>query len=212
MCDMRACIGDLRRRRTLYRKSKNWRKNMIRLRQDCLVFKNTDGTGVPASAHEFAVEIIGEAVGMLDEEVVKNAAHAVLHYFKEELHRTSVTIGEFTGALEDTLRKLGYNIDAAQPKKKGPQIITSNLQEIVGQIGAGYELLFFSRLRDEVRSGLGKSPELLRFRGLRDCVKHLAGAKRWNTRCQALSEQIVDYLRTCLHAEKEQRSCSLLVF
>jgi hypothetical protein len=185
---------------------------MILLRHDCLVFKNTDGSGVPASAHEFAVEIIGEAVGMLDEEVVKNAAHAVLHYFKDELHRTSVTIGEFTGALEETLRKLGYNIDAALPKKKTPNIVTSNLQEIADQIGVGYELLFFSRLRDEVRTGLGQSAEMLRFRGLRDCVKHLAGAKRWNTRCQALSEQIVDYLRTCLHAEKEQGSCSLLVF
>ena len=185
---------------------------MILLRHDCLVFKNKDGTGAPASAHEFAVEIIGEAVGMLDEEVVKNAAHAVLHYFKDELQRTSVTIGEFTGALEETLRKLGYKIDAALPKKQNPNVITANLQDIAHQIGEGYELLFFSRLRDEVRSGLGKSPEMLHFRGLRDCVKQLAGAKRWNVRCQALSEQIVEYLRTCFQAEKEQGSCSLLVF
>jgi hypothetical protein len=185
---------------------------MILLRPDCLVFKKANGEGVPNGAKEFAVELIGEALGMLDEEVVKNAAEAVLHYFREELGRTSVTIGEFSTALEETLRKLGYSIKSAQPKTMDPGVLTTDLREIASQSGIGYELLFFSRLRDEFRNGLGKSPQVLRFLGLRHCVKHLLGAKKWNVRCQALSDQIVDYLRTCMEAEKEQASCSLLVF
>lgn len=185
---------------------------MILLRRDCLVFKQADGQSIPGSAKEFAVELIGEALGMLDEEVVKNAAQAVLHYFREELGRTSITIGEFSTALEETLRKLGYNIKSAQPKPLDSSVLTTDLREIASQSGIGYELMFFSRLRDELRVGLEKSPQVLRFFGLRHCVKHLLGAKKWNLRCQVLSDQIVDYLRTCLEAEKEQASCSLLVF
>jgi hypothetical protein len=187
---------------------------MILLRQDCLVFKKANGEGVPGSAKEFAVDVIGEALGMLDEEVVKNAAEAVLHYFKEELGRNSITIGEFSTALEETLRKLGYDIKSAKAKSasKDPGVLTRDLREIASQSGIGYELLFFSLLRDEVRDGLGRSPQILRFLGLRKCVKHLLGVKKWNGRCQTLSDQIVEYLRTCMEAEKEQASCSLLVF
>lgn len=185
---------------------------MILLRRDCLVFKKPDGEGEPSPAKEFAVELIGEALGLLDEEVVQNAAQAVLHYFREELGRTNITIGEFSTALEETLRKLGYNIQAAQPKTTAPGVLTTDLSQLASQSGIGYELVFFSRLRDELRSGLGKSPQVLRFLGLRHCVKQLLGVKRWNVRCQTLSDQIVDYLRTCLEAEKEQASCSLLVF
>jgi len=52
---------------------------------------------------------------------------------------------------------------------------------------------------------------VLRFRGLRDCVKRLAGAKRWSARCNDLNDQIVEYLRTCLSAEPKGSSCALMV-
>ena len=154
---------------------------MIRLRQDCLVFKNTDGSGVPASAHEFAVEIIGEAVGLLDEEVVKNAAHAVLHYFKEELHRTERDNRRVYGRIgrDAAQARLQYRLRAA--KKEGA---ANHYFQSPGHRGSDRSRLraaVFSRLRDRVRSGLGKSPVMLRFRGLRDCVKHLARARKDGT-------------------------------
>ena len=52
---------------------------------------------------------------------------------------------------------------------------------------------------------------MMRFRGLRGCVKQLSGAKRWSNRCEKLSEQIVEYLRGCLTAEPEQKECALVV-
>jgi len=51
----------------------------------------------------------------------------------------------------------------------------------------------------------------VRFRGLRGCVKQLAGAQRWSARCETMQEQIVEYLRGCLTAEPEQKDCALLV-
>src|ERR1041384_1215785 len=96
---MPASTGGSRRPRILFRKSKKWSDHMILLRRDCLVFKKPDGESIPAAAQEFAVELIGEALGLLDEEVVKNAAQAVLHYFREELGQTTITVGEFSAAL-----------------------------------------------------------------------------------------------------------------
>jgi hypothetical protein len=66
-------------------------------------------------------------------------------------------------------------------------------------------------LRDELRFQLDQSPQLVRFNGLRGCVKQLAGTRRWTRRCQSLSDQIVDYLRHCLSNESNANRCSLLV-
>jgi hypothetical protein len=87
----------------------------------------------------------------------------------------------------------------------------SDLQKLASDSGDAFELTFFPRLRDEVRAGLQKSPQLLRFRGLRNCVMQLAGARRWSARCQDLQEQILAFLRNCLNAEPHPESCTLVV-
>ena len=58
---------------------------MILLRHDCLVFKSPGGEAFPYSAEEVTLEIIGDAIDLLDEQTIKQASEAVLHYFKTEL-------------------------------------------------------------------------------------------------------------------------------
>jgi hypothetical protein len=62
-------------------------------------------------------------------------------------------------------------------------------------------------LHHQILQGL----KVLRFRRLRDCVKQLAGARRWSPRCQGLKEQIVSYMRQCLIAESNPVEFSLIV-
>ena len=191
---------------------------MILLRPDCLVFETANGEHIPAPIEQVTVELLGEAVAQLDEHIVQNAAAAVLHYFKTDLGQDSVSVGEFTVALEQTLRSLGLEVKATgnAPEKAAadpvcPRLAEADLKQLAGESGEGFELIFFSRLRDEVRRQLGQSPPVLRFRGLHDCVMQLAGAKRWTGRCQGLNDQIVDYLRTCLGAETGGGDCALVV-
>ncbi|MBK7997351.1 MAG: hypothetical protein IPK15_01115 [Verrucomicrobia bacterium] len=87
----------------------------------------------------------------------------------------------------------------------------ADLRLLAGESDLGGELVFFPRLRDAIRRELDGSPTILRFSGLRECVKQLTGAKRWSTHCQTLNDQIVDYLRTCLGAERSGASCALVV-
>ena len=184
---------------------------MILLRPDCLVFKTNQGEQIPCSVEEVTVELLGDPGGALDKDLIKNAAEAVLHYFKTELGQTTVSVGEFSLALEQALRSLGLEAKATGAEAVAPRVIEADLRLLARESGRGFELLFFPRLRDELRLKLDESPQLLRFSGLRDCVKQLTGARRWSGRCQNLTDQIVEYLRICLSAERGARSCALVV-
>jgi hypothetical protein len=190
---------------------------MIQLKTDCLIFNTHDGEQIPCSAEWVTLELMGEGAEMIDPEVVHNASAAVLHYFKHELQRQSVSVGEFAIALEKVLRSFGLSVYADhqfEPKFKPepPRVLETNLIELASQASCeGFELLFFPHLRQELKRQLDQSPNVLRFHGLRGCVKQLAGADRWNRRCQSLHDQIVDYLRSCWETEPARRSCALMV-
>jgi len=188
---------------------------MIQLKSDCLIFQTSDGDQIPCSAEWITLELMGEGVAWVDPVIVHNASAAVLHYFKHELSRDFVSVGEFAVALEKVLRGFGlsvyadYDADIAPTRKT--HVLESNLQELASSAGKGFELLFFPHLREEVKNKLGQSPHVLRFHGLRGCVKQLAGSERWNRRCQNLNDQIVDYLRSCWETERASQSCALVV-
>jgi hypothetical protein len=184
---------------------------MISLSSECLLFKLTNGESVPCSAEMISVEIVGNTDHLLDPEVLSHAAASVFHYFKKELERESVTVGEFALALEKVLRDLGFTIRAGALESRSREILEADLGLIARESADSLELFFFPRLRNELRTQLRQSPRVLRFRGLRGCVKQLAGAQRWSARCEQMQEQVVSYLRGCLTAEPEQKDCALVV-
>ena len=62
---------------------------MIQLNQDALVFQMPGGDSIPCSAEMVTVQLIGDSNDGLDPEVIRNAAQAVLHYFKKRTRQTS---------------------------------------------------------------------------------------------------------------------------
>ena len=185
---------------------------MIALQSDCLLFQLTNGESVPCSAEMISVELVSGGDGPFDPEVLRHAAASVFHYFKNELCRETVTVGEFAGALEKVMRDLGFAIRATSTRApESQEVVETDLDLMARESGDSLELFFFPRLRDELRAQLRQSPRVLRFRGLRGCVKQLAGARRWSARCEQLQDQIVEYLRQCLTAEPELTDCALVV-
>ena len=184
---------------------------MIQLHSDCLVFKSETGQAIPCSAELVTIELIGEAARLLDPDLLRNAAAAVLHYFKEELGRSTVSMSEFSQALEHILRTFGLMVDFPDITRKTPRISDLDLRKLAFESGKGFELFFFPRLRDELRKSLQESPGVVRFQGLRSCVKQLIGAHRWSPRCEKLSDQIVAFLRLCWSSEVATAGCSLVV-
>jgi hypothetical protein len=183
---------------------------MIALQSGHLIFQLTNGESIPCSVEMISIEIAGNSEGILDAETLRHAAASVFHYFKVELEREMVTVGEFAQALEKALHGLGLSLYADQSAPTNDQR-EADLGDLAREATEGLELFFFPRLRDELRSQLRHAPRVLRFRGLRGCVKRLAGAQRWSPRCDQMQEQIVGYLRQCLVAEQEQKECALVV-
>jgi len=197
---------------------------MIQLSNDCLVFQLSDGQAIPCSVERFTLELVGDNAGLIDPDVIRNAAQGVLHYFREELGRTWVTLGEFTEALERVLRSFGLNVvasPAAQgetPSDSSPtepagdsQLQGADLGLLTSTTGDACELIFFNHLRSTVRQQLETNTGCVCFRGLRRCAKSMVGAQRWCRRSARMSDQIVAFLRECLNAEAAGRDCALVV-
>jgi len=179
--------------------------------RDDFVFQTPDGEYLSAGDVTISVELEGDAASLFDPEFIQDAAAGVLHYFRTELGRKFITVAEFSLALEKTLRGFKLGDSAPDAYDVAPRIIRSDLRKLAVESGHGCELLFFPRLREELREQLRHSPQTLCFQGLRQSVKQLAGARRWTARCQELHDQIVDYLRSCLSQEGGGTSCALVV-
>ena len=184
---------------------------MIALASNCLVFQMATGENVPYSVEMVSVELAGASAELLDPELVEHAACAVFHYFKHELGRQTVSAGEFAGALQKVLRGFASPAQSSTQTHARLTAHESDLSRLAHESGQGCELFFFPRLRAELRQQLQQAPRVLRFHGLRGCVKQLVGARRWSLRCQTLQEQIVAYLRECLSAESGQAEFALVV-
>jgi hypothetical protein len=187
---------------------------MIQLHPDCLMFQTSAGECIPCSAEVVTIELVGDST--LDPQVVREAAAAVVYYFRQELGRENVSIEEFSNALQKILCRLGYKVTAPEGAGNfdGPdefdEFAISDLPQLATLSGKGCELFFFQRLRSELRNHLQTTPRVIRFQGLRSCVKQLAGRRRWCPRCQTLNDQIVDYLRVCFTSE-QANDCNMVV-
>jgi hypothetical protein len=185
---------------------------MIALASDFLIFRTVSGDSVPFSAEMISVEFMGDSAELFDAEFVRDAAHAVFHYFQSDLGRQTVSVGEFAEALEKVLR--GFSPAARLPTPQASALSSesgSDLNRLAREFGPGSELFFFPSLRNELRRQLSQSPRVLRFHGLRDCVKELIGTRRWTPRCRRLAERIVEYLQQCVGAEDRQANLALVV-
>jgi len=184
---------------------------MIALSSDCLLITTSDGESIPYCADMLTVAVSGESGRLFDEEFVLNAANAVFHYFKHELGMQKVAQVEFAEALERVLRGFAAVKKGFADEKVEQRVVESDLWQLARESGEGRELVFFPRLRAQLRGQLLQTPRVLRFRGLRGCVKHLVGTRRWSGRCQTLEGQIVAYLQECLSAETRAGELALVV-
>jgi len=184
---------------------------MILMADKFLFFKLPSGEAVPFSAEMISVELADGAGQPFEQDFVEHAAASVFHYFKNDLGRKTVSVAEFASAFETVLNDLGLKLDCGQIEAVQEEPTHKDLQLLACHAGAACELAFFPCLRTAVRAQIQLTPRLVRFHGVRGCVKRLLGAERWSPRCDNLRDQIVEFLRRTLHKEVAGDSCALLV-
>lgn len=184
---------------------------MILLNDKFLIFDLPSGESVPFSAEMIQVELADGQGSPVAQDVVEHAAASVFHYFKHDLGRKSVSVAEFASAFESALNGLGLKLDSGRIAELRDDAANKDLLLLAHHAGGACELAFFPRLRSAVHAQFQTTPRVVRFRGLRDCVKSLVGAERWSPRCDRMRDQIVEFLRGTLRKELCGQSCALVV-
>ena len=108
------------------------------------------------------------------------------------------------------LQGFGFDVVFDEAPRVDLRVEQTDLRQLADKTSEGFELFFFQQLRNEVQANLRRSPNVIQFSGLRDCVKRIVGAERWCSRCRRMHGQIVSFLRTCLDQDS-QKDCSLLI-
>ncbi len=191
---------------------------MIQLHEDCLLVEQPGGGFIPWSASQLTLEFVGGASETLNEEVMKQVAAGVLHYFKDELGRMTITVSEFADAIARALNGMGYTAEVAEVSsstKEGGASTSkagiSDLRELAFAAAKFGELDFFKRLRNRLQEQMENPPQRVEFLGLRGCVKMLTGRKKWCPTCTQLEVEIVDALRAWYEQNPKASTTALLV-
>ncbi len=184
---------------------------MIQLADNFLFFKLPSGESVPFSAEMISVKLADNDGKTFEQDFVEHAAASVFHYFKNDLGRKTVSVAEFASAFESVLNGLGLQLDSGRVAELREEAATKDLQLLAFHAGNACELAFFPRLRLAVHAQFQLTPRLVRFHGLRGCVKRLLGAERWSPRCDRLRDHIVEFLRRTVHQETSGNACALVV-
>jgi hypothetical protein len=199
---------------------------MIALRDEFLLVAQEGGQFIPCSVEHLTFELAGEAAKQVDPEWMRQAAAGVLHYFKEELGKSHVTVTEFTAALSKVFQGLGLTaeaipVDPAAPApvtpasgtvpSANPAVWRGDLRAIaVESVDLG-ELAFQKALLSQLAAALESGQQTVEFSGLRGCVKMITGRKIWCPECRRWSAWIVDLLRSWLREKAADRHVALVV-
>lgn len=183
---------------------------MIQLHEDCLLVEQPGGGYIPWSASQLTLEFVGDAAESLNDEVLKQVAAGVLHYFKEEMGRMTITVAEFADALAKALNGMGYTAEVAEVQSSS-SVGVSDLRELAFAAAKFGELDFFKRLRNRLEDQMKNPPSRVEFMGLRSCVKMLTGRKKWCPTCTRLETEIVDSLRGWYGQAPKAQETALLV-
>ncbi len=194
---------------------------MIALHDDFLLVAQEGGHYIPCSVEHLTFELAGNAANQVDPEWMKQAAAGVLHYFKDELGKSHVTVDEFTTALTKVFQGLGLTaevstiplpVPAPEEAVVTPQVVwRGDLQAIAVESGELGELAFQKALLSQLTAALESGPQTVEFSGLRGCVKMITGRKHWCPECRKWSDWIVDLLRSWMSEKAGHRHVSLVV-
>ncbi len=185
---------------------------MIALHSDCLLFQLHNGESVPCSADMICVEIVGESRRPARTRNAPARRRQRVSLFQNRTRpRSRDRRRIFPRARKGPAPSGLHAFTPNDPGGLAGEVSNTDLARLLSETGDSLELFFFPRLRDELRVQLRQSPRVVRFRGLRGCVKKLAGARRWSSRCERLEDQIISFLRECLNAETAPPGCALVV-
>ena len=193
---------------------------MIQLKTDCLIFQTNDGEQVPCSAEWVTLELMGEGaqIGRSRSRPARLGGRPALFQariaaavcFRGGIRRR---VGKGPAQFRpERLCRSRSPVQARRRTARAPRSwIAISERWPPAPPGRDSSCCSFRNCARNCNANWNNRPMCSASRGLRDCVKQLAGTPRWNRRCQNLNDQIVDFLRSCWQTESASQSCALVV-
>jgi hypothetical protein len=126
--------------------------------------------------------------------LVEHVTQTVLAYMRHDFEPPTISPEQLRTAVRSVLQVIGY-ADVADHFEPLPPPIRLSLADLAREAGAGYELLFFRLLQNELRA-IAESPSVrVELFDLTRCVKLLRSAKSWRRDCTGLRAEIVRFVR-----------------
>jgi len=153
---------------------------------------------VVAFQRDWIVRALAKAAGKAGYQkwwLAEYVTETIAYYLATQYQANAITVPCLTRLVADVLQVIGYSEIAAclTLGLPGEQL---DLVDLAREAGAGYELAFFTRLRDRLQSLIGAGATDVDLVGLALCVKQLRARKSWSRSCDALQEEIVSFVRT----------------
>ncbi len=136
--------------------------------------------------------------------LAEHVASSVLEYFACKVEENSIAFDRLVGAVREVLVAIDYE-DIAGEFRPGPPPLRLALDQLAHKTGPGFELEFFKLLDKALDHAARSGNQTLQLNGLRDCVKHLLGAKVWRRECERLRGEIVEHVRERLRGARLSR-------
>jgi hypothetical protein len=169
---------------------------MIRLQEDIIWVKFEDGRMAPFDEQRLALSIqdVAERAGHSDWWLAESVAAAVHAYAIKCRSDGVIPTREIVEIVVAVLATLGFE-EISQAYAGREHCAAIHLNDLAARMGAAFELEFFRQLDHALGAASDQRLSLIEVDGLRACVMQLRGARRWNSGCRQLAEEIVEYVR-----------------
>jgi hypothetical protein len=158
---------------------------------------------------DIALRRAAQAADQCDFPFFDDIHRGVVQYLESRCPLKLMHLDELYDRIRRMLQKIGCDRIAAQLRPLAPPVSLS-LVELANQADNGFELVFFSKLRDEICALRRAGAEDIHFSGLRECAMILRGARQWNQRCQQLQDEIEAFIAKWLKVDANASSMANL--
>jgi len=133
---------------------------------------------------------------------IQEMAEALIYHLRVDLKRDAIGFDELVSALKELAVACGFQTTTIAVET----IVSADLYVLAQDTGYGFELAFFQSIERAIRDFRAGHARLIRFVGLRACVKMLVGARNWCKKCQRLSDEIVEFIRSHMQLWPQQEA------
>ncbi len=125
---------------------------------------------------------------------IEDIRNGVVEYLETKCPLKLMELETLFDRVRMMLVKIGCERIADKLQPLAPPV-TVSLIDAAMEAGNGFELAFFETLRSELSNLKAAGAEEIRFTGLRESSLILRGSEKWNKRCDALLEEIENFLQ-----------------